>query len=161
MQSQCGVCVNAHCVHAKTFNQLTNESYLFVFLFISKQFWLLMLLRAIVGIGEASYTTIAPTIIGDLFAGAQRSVMICFFYIFIPVGRSETKWIKSLNLCLISKCLNVFNLTSDEYECAVNCTGENTNFHPKGEIWQHSKCSFIITLSHFFFLFFVFLLKIN
>lgn len=55
--------------------------------FVTKsQFWLLMLLRAIVGIGEASYTTIAPTIIGDLFAGAQRSVMICFFYIFIPVG---------------------------------------------------------------------------
>lgn len=64
-------------------------------------------MRAIVGIGEASYTTIAPTIIGDLFAGAQRSLMICFFYIFIPVGRSEAKWIESLNLCLISKCLYV------------------------------------------------------
>lgn len=73
--SQCCVCVN--------------DSYYFIF--ISKHFWVLMLMRAIVGIGEASYTTIAPTIIGDLFAGAQRSVMICFFYIFIPVGRSETK----------------------------------------------------------------------
>lgn len=69
-----------------------------------------MLMRAIVGIGEASYTTVAPTIIGDLFAGAQRSLMICFFYIFIPVGRSEAKWIKSLNLLLISKCLNVIIL---------------------------------------------------
>ncbi|XP_044079349.1 protein spinster homolog 3 isoform X2 [Siniperca chuatsi] len=49
-------------------------------------FWLLMLLRAMVGIGEASYSTIAPTIIADLFTGAQRSVMICVFYIFIPVG---------------------------------------------------------------------------
>ncbi|XP_044079352.1 protein spinster homolog 3 isoform X4 [Siniperca chuatsi] len=45
-----------------------------------------MLLRAMVGIGEASYSTIAPTIIADLFTGAQRSVMICVFYIFIPVG---------------------------------------------------------------------------
>uniref|UniRef100_A0A672FAE6 Protein spinster homolog 3-like n=1 Tax=Salarias fasciatus TaxID=181472 RepID=A0A672FAE6_SALFA len=50
------------------------------------QFWLLMLLRGLVGIGEASYSTIAPTIIGDLFTGGKRSVMICIFYIFIPVG---------------------------------------------------------------------------
>ncbi|XP_038565266.1 protein spinster homolog 3 isoform X2 [Micropterus salmoides] len=49
-------------------------------------FWLLMLLRGMVGIGEASYSTIAPTIIADLFTGAQRSLMICIFYIFIPVG---------------------------------------------------------------------------
>ncbi|XP_068577462.1 protein spinster homolog 3 isoform X3 [Cebidichthys violaceus] len=49
-------------------------------------FWLLMLLRAMVGIGEASYSTIAPTIIGDLFVGTQRSAMICVFYICIPVG---------------------------------------------------------------------------
>lgn len=49
-------------------------------------FWLLILLRGMVGIGEASYSTIAPTIIGDLFVGSQRSKMICIFYIFIPVG---------------------------------------------------------------------------
>ncbi|XP_061596138.1 protein spinster homolog 3 [Cololabis saira] len=49
-------------------------------------FWLLVLLRALVGIGEASYSTIAPTIIGDLFTGGRRSIMICVFYIFIPVG---------------------------------------------------------------------------
>uniref|UniRef100_UPI0037E77AF4 protein spinster homolog 3 isoform X2 n=1 Tax=Semicossyphus pulcher TaxID=241346 RepID=UPI0037E77AF4 len=49
-------------------------------------FWLLMLLRGMVGIGEASYSTIAPTIIGDLFTGAQRSLVICVFYIFIPIG---------------------------------------------------------------------------
>ncbi|XP_036381683.1 protein spinster homolog 3 [Megalops cyprinoides] len=49
-------------------------------------FWVLILMRALVGIGEASYTTIAPTIIGDLFSGNQRTIMISFFYIFIPVG---------------------------------------------------------------------------
>ncbi|KAK2828816.1 hypothetical protein Q5P01_019850 [Channa striata] len=49
-------------------------------------FWLLVLLRALVGIGEASYSTIAPTIIGDLFVGGRRSIVICVFYIFIPVG---------------------------------------------------------------------------
>ncbi|KAM4620541.1 protein spinster homolog 3 [Polymixia lowei] len=49
-------------------------------------FWLLVLMRALVGTGEASYSTIAPTIIGDLFTGAQRTIMISAFYIFIPVG---------------------------------------------------------------------------
>ncbi|KAK7164584.1 hypothetical protein R3I94_003085 [Phoxinus phoxinus] len=49
-------------------------------------FWILVLTRALVGTGEASYSTIAPTIIGDLFTGNQRTLMISFFYIFIPVG---------------------------------------------------------------------------
>ncbi|XP_069003082.1 protein spinster homolog 3 [Embiotoca jacksoni] len=52
----------------------------------ASHFWLLALLRALVGVGEASYSTIAPTIIADLFTGGQRSVMICIFYVFIPVG---------------------------------------------------------------------------
>lgn len=55
--------------------------------FVSEShFWLLVLLRALVGIGEASYSTIAPTVIGDLFTGAKRTTMISAFYIFIPVG---------------------------------------------------------------------------
>ncbi|XP_063059599.1 protein spinster homolog 3 isoform X2 [Engraulis encrasicolus] len=49
-------------------------------------FWVLVLMRAFVGTGEASYCTIAPTIIGDLFTGSKRTLMISFFYIFIPVG---------------------------------------------------------------------------
>ncbi|XP_020785850.2 protein spinster homolog 3 [Boleophthalmus pectinirostris] len=49
-------------------------------------FWFLMLMRGLVGVGEASYSTIAPTIIGDLFTGTKRSSMISIFYIFIPVG---------------------------------------------------------------------------
>uniref|UniRef100_A0A8C6TM55 Spinster homolog 3 (Drosophila) n=1 Tax=Neogobius melanostomus TaxID=47308 RepID=A0A8C6TM55_9GOBI len=49
-------------------------------------FWLLMLMRSLVGVGEASYSTLAPTIIGDLFTGTKRSIMISAFYIFIPVG---------------------------------------------------------------------------
>lgn len=56
-----------------------------------------MLLRAMVGIGEASYSTIAPTIIGDLFVGTQRSTMILVFYLFIPVGRFVTISIKVNN----------------------------------------------------------------
>uniref|UniRef100_A0A672LSX8 Protein spinster homolog 3 n=1 Tax=Sinocyclocheilus grahami TaxID=75366 RepID=A0A672LSX8_SINGR len=49
-------------------------------------FWVLVLTRALVGTGEASYSTIAPTIIGDLFTGTKRTLMISFFYIFIPVN---------------------------------------------------------------------------
>ncbi|XP_017316232.1 protein spinster homolog 3 isoform X1 [Ictalurus punctatus] len=52
----------------------------------AEYFWVLVLMRALVGTGEASYCTIAPTIIGDLFTGSQRTLMIAFFYIFIPVG---------------------------------------------------------------------------
>uniref|UniRef100_A0A8C1FLC2 SPNS lysolipid transporter 3, sphingosine-1-phosphate (putative) n=1 Tax=Cyprinus carpio carpio TaxID=630221 RepID=A0A8C1FLC2_CYPCA len=55
--------------------------------FVQKtHFWVLVLTRALVGTGEASYSTIAPTIIGDLFTGTKRTLMISFFYIFIPVG---------------------------------------------------------------------------
>ncbi|XP_038670002.1 protein spinster homolog 3-like [Scyliorhinus canicula] len=49
-------------------------------------FWALVLCRALVGIGEASYSTIAPTIIADLFVGDKRTIMISIFYIAIPVG---------------------------------------------------------------------------
>jgi MFS family permease len=42
--------------------------------------------RAMVGIGEASYSTIAPTIISDMFVGKVRSRMLALFYFAIPVG---------------------------------------------------------------------------
>uniref|UniRef100_A0A6M2E1V1 Putative sugar transporter/spinster transmembrane protein n=1 Tax=Xenopsylla cheopis TaxID=163159 RepID=A0A6M2E1V1_XENCH len=42
--------------------------------------------RALVGIGEASYSTIAPTIISDLFSKDVRSKMLALFYFAIPVG---------------------------------------------------------------------------
>lgn len=41
----------------------------------------------LVGIGEASYSTVAPTIISDLFAKNLRSRMLAAFYFAIPVGR--------------------------------------------------------------------------
>ncbi|OTF80961.1 spinster-like protein, partial [Euroglyphus maynei] len=42
--------------------------------------------RALVGIGEASYATVAPTLIADLFIGGKRSTMLAVFYFAIPVG---------------------------------------------------------------------------
>lgn len=47
---------------------------------------LFFLFRALVGIGEASYSTVAPTIIADLFDGKKRSTLIAVFYFAIPVG---------------------------------------------------------------------------
>ncbi|XP_049873486.1 protein spinster isoform X3 [Pectinophora gossypiella] len=49
-------------------------------------FGLFTFFRGLVGIGEASYSTIAPTIISDLFVGNVRSKMLAFFYFAIPVG---------------------------------------------------------------------------
>jgi len=44
-------------------------------------------MRALVGIGEASYSTIAPTIIADLYVGTARTKALSVFYFAIPVGR--------------------------------------------------------------------------
>ncbi|KAL3273737.1 hypothetical protein HHI36_015165 [Cryptolaemus montrouzieri] len=49
-------------------------------------YWWFLLFRGLVGIGEASYSTIAPTIISDLFSGDLRSKMLALFYFAIPVG---------------------------------------------------------------------------
>jgi len=49
-------------------------------------FWKFMACRAMVGIGEASYSTIAPTIISDMFVKNMRSKMLALFYFAIPVG---------------------------------------------------------------------------
>ncbi|GIX91234.1 hypothetical protein CDAR_179562 [Caerostris darwini] len=49
-------------------------------------FGIFIFLRALVGTGEASYSTIAPTIIGDLFSKDKRSTMLAVFYFAIPFG---------------------------------------------------------------------------
>ncbi|CAG9539434.1 unnamed protein product [Cercopithifilaria johnstoni] len=48
--------------------------------------YLFMLCRGLVGIGEASYVTVAPTIIADMYAGNQRSTALMIFYLAIPIG---------------------------------------------------------------------------
>ncbi|VDO20967.1 unnamed protein product [Haemonchus placei] len=49
-------------------------------------FLLFLFLRGVVGIGEATYSTVAPTIIGDIFIGPMRSIALMVFYFAIPVG---------------------------------------------------------------------------
>uniref|UniRef100_A0A8D0GL55 SPNS lysolipid transporter 3, sphingosine-1-phosphate (putative) n=1 Tax=Sphenodon punctatus TaxID=8508 RepID=A0A8D0GL55_SPHPU len=57
--------------------------------FIRESFsWMLFVSRGLVGAGTASYSTVAPTIIADLFEKEKRTLMLSLFYIFIPVGRS-------------------------------------------------------------------------
>jgi len=53
-----------------------------------KQFYLFLAMRALVGVGEASYSTIAPTIIADMFNKTMRTKALSIFYFAIPVGRS-------------------------------------------------------------------------
>uniref|UniRef100_A0A914XNG7 Major facilitator superfamily (MFS) profile domain-containing protein n=1 Tax=Plectus sambesii TaxID=2011161 RepID=A0A914XNG7_9BILA len=55
--------------------------------FIPKEYFVVFLvLRGIVGIGEASYSTCSPTLIADMFTGKRRSRALMLFYFAIPVG---------------------------------------------------------------------------
>jgi MFS family permease len=53
---------------------------------LATTFGVLMVARAAVGIGEAGYGAVAPSIISDLFPREQRTRVLSFFYIAIPVG---------------------------------------------------------------------------
>ena len=47
---------------------------------------ILLAYRVLVGLGEASYATISPSIISDSFAPAKRNNALTIFYVAIPVG---------------------------------------------------------------------------
>ncbi len=49
-------------------------------------FTTLVAARAVVGVGEASYATLAPTIIDDLTPAHQKGKALAIFYLAIPVG---------------------------------------------------------------------------
>ena len=51
-----------------------------------KDFNSFLLLRAAIGFGEAGFTSIAPTVLGDLFNDSKRSIVLALFYFAIPVG---------------------------------------------------------------------------
>lgn len=53
---------------------------------LAATFVTLMLARAVIGVGEAGYGAAAPSIISDLYPREQRTRMLAFFYIAIPVG---------------------------------------------------------------------------
>ena len=53
---------------------------------LASSFTALLVARACVGIGEAGYGAVAPSIISDLFPREQRTRVLSLFYIAIPVG---------------------------------------------------------------------------
>jgi predicted MFS family arabinose efflux permease len=55
---------------------------------VAQNFGQLYALRMILGIGEASYAAIAPTMIADLFPPRNRSKVLGFFYMAIPIGHA-------------------------------------------------------------------------
>ena len=61
-----------------------------------QMFWLFLVLRGMVGIGEASYAIISPSVIADLYTGLSRSRMLMFFYFATPVGRSAPYLVRYL-----------------------------------------------------------------
>jgi MFS transporter, Spinster family, sphingosine-1-phosphate transporter len=48
--------------------------------------WSILAARAVVGVGEASFVTIAPTIIDDVAPAAKKTRWLAIFYTAIPVG---------------------------------------------------------------------------
>jgi|ERR1043166_1574006 MFS family permease len=49
-------------------------------------FAILLFYRVLVGVGEASYATISPSLISDSFVPAKRNNALTIFYVAIPVG---------------------------------------------------------------------------
>ena len=53
---------------------------------LAATFFGLLLTRCLVGVGEAAYGPVAPTILSDLYPVAQRGRILAWFYMAIPVG---------------------------------------------------------------------------
>jgi MFS family permease len=49
-------------------------------------FWVLLLTRCFVGIGEAAYGPVAPAMLSDLYPERRRGKVMAWFYMAIPVG---------------------------------------------------------------------------
>ncbi|CAJ0588780.1 unnamed protein product [Cylicocyclus nassatus] len=55
--------------------------------FIPKSmFWLFVIARGVIALGEAGFSTVAPSVVADMFAGGSRSRMLMLFYFAMPCG---------------------------------------------------------------------------
>ncbi|KAG7249276.1 hypothetical protein CRUP_010148, partial [Coryphaenoides rupestris] len=73
-------------------------------------FWVLVLMRALVGTGEASYSTIAPTIIGDMFSEGRRTIAISLGLGYImgsSIANATGDWRWALRICPILGAVGV------------------------------------------------------
>lgn len=52
----------------------------------ANSYWHLFLARCVLGVGEAAYATLAPSLIGDFFRRDRRNLALTVFYLAIPVG---------------------------------------------------------------------------
>eukprot|EP00178_Gracilaria_changii_P013770 TRINITY_DN387_c0_g1_i2.p1 TRINITY_DN387_c0_g1~~TRINITY_DN387_c0_g1_i2.p1 ORF type:complete len:473 (+),score=20.26 TRINITY_DN387_c0_g1_i2:202-1620(+) len=57
-----------------------------LFASFSQYYWQFLAFRAMVGIGEASYSVLAPTIIADLYTGTERTRVLGLYSSSIPLG---------------------------------------------------------------------------
>lgn len=53
---------------------------------LATAFWMLMLCRIVIGLGEAAYGPTAPTLISDMYPVERRGTVLAWFYMAIPVG---------------------------------------------------------------------------
>lgn len=53
---------------------------------IAAGYTLLMVMRVLVGVGEAAYGPTAPTLLSDLYPVSRRGAILSWFYLAIPVG---------------------------------------------------------------------------
>lgn len=53
---------------------------------LATDFTTFMIARALVGIGEAAYATIAPSLIADFYVPKKRNRILTLFYVAIPIG---------------------------------------------------------------------------
>lgn len=52
----------------------------------SQRYWQFLIFRALVGVGEASYAVLAPTIIADLYSGTDRTRVLGWYSSSVPLG---------------------------------------------------------------------------
>ena len=53
---------------------------------VTHTYWELLVRHTLVGVGEATFVTIAPTFVADLFPESKRGRIFGVFYLAIPVG---------------------------------------------------------------------------
>ena len=53
---------------------------------VTNTYWELLVRHTLVGVGEATFVTIAPTFVADLFPERKRGRIFGIFYLAIPVG---------------------------------------------------------------------------
>ncbi|CAM2114844.1 unnamed protein product [Caretta caretta] len=80
------VFISSYMVLAPIFGYLGDRYHRKRLLCLGIAFWSAVTLGSSFIPQEASYSTIAPTIIADLFVSDQRSRMLAFFYFAVPVG---------------------------------------------------------------------------